>query len=114
MDELWSRDDPYDLWCEEREKEARRYTSDEEKRERVTRKFRDFCIVLFLYSACEYGEERVQEYRPIHHPDFDELHRKSVKCDGDICDFSRFHNREEDSIDFEEYDIQEKCHSIGK
>ncbi len=114
MDELRSRDEPYDPWGEERQKEARGYTSDEEKRECVTSELFDFRIILFFYSAREDGEEGIQEYRPIHHPDFDELHRKSVERDGDICDFSRFHNRKEDGIDLEKYDIQKECHSVGE
>ncbi len=114
MDELWSRDDTYDPWREERQKEARGYTSDEEEWEGMARELRDFRIIFFLYSTCEDGEERVQKYRPIHHPDFDELHRKGVERDGDICDFSRLHDREEDGIDFEKYDIQKECYSVGK
>ncbi len=114
LDELWSRDDAYDPWGEEREKEARGYTSDEEEWEGMTSEFRDFRIVLFLYGAREDGEERVQEYRPVHHPDFDELHRKCVERDGDICYFSWLHDWEEDGIDFEEYDIQKECDSVGK
>lgn len=107
MYELWSRDDPYDSWCEEREEEARRYAPDEEEWEGMMGEFRDFRIVFFLYSTREDREQRVQEYRPIHHPDFDKLHRESIESDSDICDFSRLHDREEDGIDFEEYDIEE-------
>ena len=114
MDELRSRDDTYDPWREEREKEARRYTSDEEERQGMTSEFFDFFCIFLLYGAREDREERVQKYRPIHHPDFDEFHRKSIECDSSISDFSGLHDGEEDRIYFEKYDIEKECHSVGK
>ncbi len=59
-------------------------------------------------------KNRVEEYCPVHHAHFDNLHRKGIECDCYIGNMSFLHNREKDSIYLEKYCPEKECQSVGK
>ena len=73
-----------------------------------------FCFLILSLTECdgEEWEEGIEKYRSIHHPDFYDLHRKRIECHDSIGERLRSHDREEDGIDLEKYDIQKECYSI--
>jgi hypothetical protein len=73
-----------------------------------------FFRIIFFYGRGEYREERIQEYRSVHHPNFHDLHRESVESDYGISHGFLCHEREEDGINFKKYDIQKESESVGK
>ena len=73
-----------------------------------------FFVIGFLESESQDREEGIEEYRPIHHPDFDEFHRQCVEGHDCVSICLRSHDREEDCIDFEKYDIEKEGKSVGK
>ena len=80
----------------------------------MTSEFGDFFIISLFYSGSQYWEERVEEYSPIHHPDFDDLHREGIEGDTRISDIRRFEYREEDDIHLEKYHPEKQSKSVGK
>lgn len=112
--EFLSRDEPDDLIPREKEKCRYPYTEKEQEWKSMTCEGVGFCMFFFFYRCCQDWEERIQEHCPIHHPDFDDLHRESIECDDAICDCSWFHDREEDGVYLKKYHIQKKCQSVGK
>ncbi len=70
--------------------------------------------VIFCECSCQYWKETIQEYCPIHHPDFDNLHRHRIECYRDVCLVARLENREEYNIYLEEYNPKKKRDTIWK
>ncbi len=114
MDECLTRDDTRDREGTEWEYERRDESSEKHEQRCVSDEFFCFFMIGFFESESQYREERVQEYRPIHHADFDELHRQCVESDDCVSICLRSHDREEYRVDFEKYDIEKEGESIGK